>query len=138
MSYSSAVTQLALRTYQVLLTGQINGETMGRIINQSNLFRFLAKPWQAEELRLIVSSALESFQRDQALSEQKEMNQKLSHQLKQAQTVELLSHLSSEIAMTLITYNIVTLSIDSLKIDLDDIRAYLSSVTQDSIEQLFD
>ena len=134
----SAVTQLSPKTYQVLLTGQINGETMGRIINQSNLFRFLAKPWQAEELKLIVSSALESFQRDQALSEQKEMNQKLSHQLRQAQTVELLSHLSSEIAHDFNNLlNIVTLSIDSLKIDLDDIRAYLSSVTQNSVEQLF-
>ena len=133
-----AVTQLSPQTYQVLLTGQISGETMGQIINHSNLFRFLAKPWKAEELEHVVNSALDSFQRDQALDEQKKVNQKLSDQLRQAQTVELLSHLSSEIAHDFNNLlNIITLSTDSLQMNLEDIRAHLSSVTKEPSDQLF-
>ena len=58
------ITEQSPDTYQVMLTGQADGESVGRAVNNAKLFRFLAKPWSAEELALTVKKALESFHRD--------------------------------------------------------------------------
>jgi signal transduction histidine kinase len=123
------VTQVSPQTYQVLLTGEIDSEAMGRIINHAKLFRFLSKPWTLEELSLVVCSALASFQRDQELSEQQEVNQQLAHQLRQAQKIELLSNLSSEISHDFNNLlNIVRLSAESLQADLDGVHTQVDQV----------
>ena len=91
-------TQMSPQTYQVMLTGQIDGFTIGALINHAKLFRFLAKPWSIEELTVVVKSALSSFQRDMDLLKQQQANARLTRQLHQAQKMEILGNLSGEIA----------------------------------------
>lgn len=44
---------------RVILTGQAEMETVIAAINEGEVFRFLRKPWEDEELKLIVHLALE-------------------------------------------------------------------------------
>jgi adenylate cyclase len=67
----AAAAQKHPHTYQVMLTGQATAEAVGRAVNQGRLFRFLAKPWSIEDLRLTVQNALDAFQRDRALEQQR-------------------------------------------------------------------
>ena len=48
-------------TYQVMLTGQADGESVGRAVNEGSLFRFMAKPWSEHELQLTVQTALDAL-----------------------------------------------------------------------------
>ena len=110
-------------TYQIMLTGHIDGETIGQIVNHARLFRFLSKPWLIEELTVAVNSALDSFQRDLDLHEQQQTNKQLAYQLRQTQKMEILGNLSSEIAHDFNNLlNVVVLSADSIKADLEEIK----------------
>lgn len=48
-------------TQMILLTGQAQAEDVGRIINTARLFRFIAKPWQAEDLRMAVREGIRLY-----------------------------------------------------------------------------
>ena len=65
----------------VMLTGQSSLEGVTNAINHANLFRYIAKPWSKEDLRLTLQSALDSFQQDRAIQaanqELKELNDNL-------------------------------------------------------------
>ena len=58
------IKDLSPDTYQVMLTGQANGESVGRAVNEGKLFRFMAKPWSESDLHLTVQTALDAFHRD--------------------------------------------------------------------------
>ena len=73
------VTDVSPDTYQVMLTGQANGESVGRAVNEAKLFRFMAKPWSEEDLLLTVQTALDAYHRDRALQEKTE-RLNLAHQ----------------------------------------------------------
>lgn len=45
----------------IMLTGQSSLDGVTNAINQANLFRYLAKPWDSDDLRLTVQAALDSF-----------------------------------------------------------------------------
>ena len=66
------VTDMSPETYQMMLTGQANGESVGRAVNEANLYRFMAKPWSEEDLLLTVQTALDAFHRDRELREKTE------------------------------------------------------------------
>lgn len=55
-------------TYQVMLTGQATAEAVGRAVNNGRLFRFLSKPWTAEDLQSTVQMALTAHARDAELA----------------------------------------------------------------------
>ncbi|MEE3719080.1 PAS domain S-box protein [Tumidithrix elongata RA019] len=55
---------------QVMLTGQASAEDVGNVVNQGNLYRFLAKPWNEIDLCLTVTEALRRYQQEQLLSQQ--------------------------------------------------------------------
>ena len=63
---------------KIMLTGQASPEAIGRAVNNAGLFRFLPKPWSAEDLELTVRSALESLRGDRARQEQEAMLRELS------------------------------------------------------------
>ena len=48
----------------ILLTGQASAEAVGRAVNDADLYRYVAKPWDRRDLSLTLSRAVESFFQD--------------------------------------------------------------------------
>ncbi len=57
------------QTLKIMLTGQASAEAVGKAVNQANLYRYITKPWQAEDLKLTVKEALNSYQQEKRLAE---------------------------------------------------------------------
>jgi two-component system, sensor histidine kinase and response regulator len=77
---------------KILLTGQASPEAVFRAVNQANLYRYIAKPWEEADLSLTVTEALRRYQQDLQLSAQNEtlrtINASLEHKV-QERTAEL-------------------------------------------------
>ena len=69
------------KTLKIMLTGQASIEAVGNAVNYAKLYRYMAKPWQAEDFKLTVTKAIYSYVQDKKLAEQnaqlQQMNQKL-------------------------------------------------------------
>ena len=79
------------KTLKILLTGQADLPAVGNAIRYAKLYRYIAKPWQPEDLRLTVIEAVNSYLTEKKLTEQtiklQQMNQelqRLTHELQQA------------------------------------------------------
>ncbi len=79
------------KTLKILLTGQADLPAVGNAIRYAKLYRYIAKPWHPEDLRLTVLEAVNSYLQEKELMEKnlklKQMNQeleRLAHELKQA------------------------------------------------------
>ncbi|MEB3279169.1 MAG: histidine kinase dimerization/phospho-acceptor domain-containing protein [Lyngbya sp.] len=57
------------KTLQILLTGKASVEDVGRAVNYANLYRYISKPWEEEDLILTVKEALRSYFQDKKLAE---------------------------------------------------------------------
>ncbi|MEA5477197.1 PAS domain S-box protein [Pseudanabaena galeata UHCC 0370] len=55
---------------KVMLTGQARAEDVGNVVNRGNLYRFMSKPWNENDLHLTVSEALRSYKKDRTIEEQ--------------------------------------------------------------------
>jgi two-component system sensor histidine kinase/response regulator len=68
-------------TKNILLTGQASIEGVGNAVNKANLYRFIAKPWDKEDLILTVKEALRSYDQEKTIIKQntelKELNTNL-------------------------------------------------------------
>src|ERR687885_2293479 len=64
------------KTIKIMLTGQADLEAVGRVIKYANLYRYITKPWQAEDLSLTVKEAVNSYFQDKKLAEQNAQLQK--------------------------------------------------------------
>ena len=75
------VHQLSPKTLKVMLTGQATIEGVANAIKYAKLYRYLTKPWEAEDLKLTVTEAVYSYIQDKKLAEQnaklQQMNQAL-------------------------------------------------------------
>lgn len=71
------------KTLKIMLTGQADLEAVGNAIKDAKLYRYIAKPWQTEDLSLTVKEAVNSYLQDKKLAQQniqlQEMNQSLAH-----------------------------------------------------------
>ncbi|MDM8558170.1 response regulator [Candidatus Parabeggiatoa sp. HSG14] len=56
-------------TLKILLTGQADIEAIGNAIKYAKLYRYIAKPWDTEDLILTVSEAIKSYFKDKQLEE---------------------------------------------------------------------
>ncbi|HEY9299437.1 MAG TPA: response regulator, partial [Phormidium sp.] len=69
------------KTLKIMLTGQADLEAVGNAIKYARLYRYIAKPWQTEDLKLTVKEAIHSYFLEQQLAQQnaqlQRMNQKL-------------------------------------------------------------
>ena len=74
------------KTLKILLTGQASAEGVGNAVNAANLYRYIAKPWDAADLCLTVTEALRSYAQDKQLAEQNEVLKKINYELKQLNT----------------------------------------------------
>ncbi|MCC3527559.1 MAG: response regulator [Microcoleus sp. PH2017_22_RUC_O_B] len=74
---------LSPNTIKIMLTGQADIEAVGNAIKNANLYRYIAKPWQQEDLSLTVKEAVNSYIQNQLLAAQnaqlQQMNQELAH-----------------------------------------------------------
>lgn len=57
----AAIHRLAPAARTVMLTGQSSLEGVTNAINQANLYRYIAKPWDKDDLALTLQGALESY-----------------------------------------------------------------------------
>lgn len=72
---------------KIMLTGEANLEAVSNAIKYAKLYRYIAKPWQYEDLALTVKEAIRSYFQDKQLAEQniklQELNQELENLVKQ-------------------------------------------------------
>jgi PAS domain S-box-containing protein len=81
--------QLSPKTLKIMLTGQADIEAVGRAIKYAKLYRYIAKPWQTEDLCLTVKEAVNSYFQDKKLAQQNVQLQLLNQELEQS--LQLLS-----------------------------------------------
>lgn len=78
----------------ILLTGQAGAENVGRVVNEARLFRYIAKPWEVEDLRLTVQEALRSYETEQHLQLRQTLTQQLLAYLQDLLSCETLTALA--------------------------------------------
>ncbi len=59
--FLSKVHSLLPNTKKILLTGQVTTSGLGNAVNLANLYRFIPKPWHAEDLDLTITEAFKSY-----------------------------------------------------------------------------
>ena len=62
--------KLLPRTKKILLTGQADFKAVTSAINSADLYRFIGKPWQNEDISLTIQEAIKSFIQDKTLEDQ--------------------------------------------------------------------
>ena len=78
------------RMVRIILTGYTDVETLVKAINSGNVYKYVTKPWNNDELRLTVSRALEHYETNKARHELEMENQRLKERMKAIQ--ELATH----------------------------------------------
>jgi signal transduction histidine kinase len=72
---------------KILLTGQASLEGIGNAINKANLYRFISKPWEKDDLILTIQEALKSFEQEKTIIQQndelRELNINLEKKVEQ-------------------------------------------------------
>ncbi|WP_448527200.1 GGDEF domain-containing response regulator [Parathermosynechococcus lividus] len=76
--------QMSPNTLKIMLTGQANLEAVGNALKLAKLYRYMAKPWTPEDLKVTVLEAVHSYLQDRKLDEQNYRLQLLNEQLRQA------------------------------------------------------
>lgn len=71
-------------TCKILLTGQTDTAAVEDAVNNADLYRYLTKPWDGMDLILTVQRAIESFERNIQLAEQKAELQEHSNRLEKS------------------------------------------------------
>jgi PAS domain S-box-containing protein len=117
------------RTLSIMLTGQAGIDAIGYAVNYANLYRYIAKPWQAEELRLAVKEAVYTYKQEKMLAEENAKLQRLD-ELKN----EFLSNISHELRTPLNSIiGFSNILYKQIFTDLsEDEREMLSTVVQNS------
>ena len=67
------------KALKVLLTGQATADAVGRAVNEARLYRYIAKPWEEQDLSLTVQGALSSYQQAREI-ERQEAEARRAHQ----------------------------------------------------------
>ncbi|NJL82929.1 MAG: response regulator [Chloroflexaceae bacterium] len=75
------VHQLLPQTLKVMLTGQATIEAVADAIQYANLYRYIAKPWQNEDLQLTVTEAVRRYRQERQLAEQHAELLEVNHKL---------------------------------------------------------
>lgn len=70
-------------TLSILLTGHANAKAVGNAVNNANLYRYIAKPWDEIDLCMSVTEALRRYFRDKKLAEQNHILRQMNDELEQ-------------------------------------------------------
>ncbi len=79
----TAIHQHSPAVLKILLTGQASPDAVFRAVNQANLYRYIAKPWEEADLSLTVTEALRRYQQDLQLATQNETLRTINASLEQ-------------------------------------------------------
>ncbi len=71
------------KTLTIMLSGQADLGGVSNAIRDAKLYRYIAKPWQFQDLSLTVSEAVASYQKDQQLEDQRIKLQSVNQELAQ-------------------------------------------------------
>lgn len=74
------------KTLKIMLTGQADLEAVGNAIKYAKLYRYIAKPWQFEDLKLTVREAVNSYLQEKKLGQQTLQLQQMNQELEQLNT----------------------------------------------------
>lgn len=77
------VHELAPNTLNILLTGQSSAQAVVNAVNHAGLYRYIAKPWQKDDLILTIERALQAYTKDLLLEEQNQLLQQQAIQLQE-------------------------------------------------------
>jgi response regulator RpfG family c-di-GMP phosphodiesterase len=66
---------------KILLTGQATTQGVGNAVNKAKLYRYIAKPWESEDLDLTVTEAFKSFYKEKKIEAQQMELQELNKNL---------------------------------------------------------
>ncbi len=53
--------EIAPKTLKILLTGQADMQAVTNAVNQANLYRYIAKPWEPTDLILTIKEAIRRY-----------------------------------------------------------------------------
>ncbi len=74
-------------TRNILLTGQASLQGVSNAVNKANLYRYISKPWDKNDLILTIREAIRSFEQDKTILKQnlelKELNSSLEMKVEQ-------------------------------------------------------
>jgi diguanylate cyclase (GGDEF)-like protein len=79
-----------------MMTGQADAQAIGNAVNEANLYRYIAKPWDEIDLILTVKEALRSFYQDRQLQQQNQELRELNALLEQ-KVVERTAELQAQV-----------------------------------------
>lgn len=71
------------RTLKIMLTGQADMQAITNAVNQANLYRYIAKPWERTDFILTVKEAIHTYFQEKKLEEQHQELQQLYLQAQQ-------------------------------------------------------
>jgi sigma-B regulation protein RsbU (phosphoserine phosphatase) len=74
--------EISKKTYNIMLTGQANAEAVGNAVNNARLYRYIAKPWDSNDLNLTVIEAINVYNKDKKINEQQTELENLVRELK--------------------------------------------------------
>ena len=60
---------LSPKTIKIMLTGQADIEAIGNAVKYANLYRYISKPWQPDDLKLTIKEALNCYLQDKKITE---------------------------------------------------------------------
>ncbi|MBP7460374.1 MAG: hybrid sensor histidine kinase/response regulator [Candidatus Delongbacteria bacterium] len=75
--------QIKPETLNILLTGQASIDAIGKVVNFATLYRYIAKPWEEEDLYLTVTEAIRSYYQSRTILKQNQELEELNASLEQ-------------------------------------------------------
>ncbi|MCS7027155.1 MAG: SpoIIE family protein phosphatase [Bacteroidia bacterium] len=91
-------------TRKILLTGQATMNSVVNAINQANLYRYIAKPWDTTDLKLTVQEAVKSYFLDSKLSKHVAILERINKTTTQLAQEVRVSRLVQALINEIITY----------------------------------
>ena len=97
-------------TLKILLTGHANIEGITNAINKANLYRFIPKPWDRDDLILTVREAIRSFLQERKIKENNDELQAINDNLEKLvidRTYELeMANVTKDIFISIISHDL--------------------------------
>ena len=82
--------EIAPKAMRIMLTGYTDMDALIAAVNAGQIYRYIAKPWEPEELRMEIQRAVERFEMAAELDRRFEEIARLNHELEEArQKLEL-------------------------------------------------